>query len=154
MATNYQIGFWVVLALLGVGFIMIVVFVILAALQVANGKNAVLRLTGVSMNHNGATEMTVLLNLNYKANARKERMVDYERALTTINSVMSSGSFQDGESWDNVAEEIGSQFYNDYDLYGVSVQILLYENGSETELFGPTYSKGNVSRLQKFNAMN
>lgn len=147
---NYEIGFWIVIGLLGVSFILLIVFLVLAAVQIPVSRDSVLRLDGIPVSHNGRTDMSVLLNLAYKTDARVDRLVDQTNAVSTINSVMNSGSFQDGTPWDKVAEELGMQFYNDYDVSGISVQILVFYGEDGTELVGPTYSKGTITKLQKF----
>ena len=152
MAANWEIGFWVVLGLLILLFVVAIVFLILAAVQVPVSQDSLVRLENVSVTHNGATQMTVLLSVSYSGEPRADRVVTYSKSVTTVNAVMNSGSFQEGAPWELVAKELGQQFWNDYDLNGVSIQLLLTETG--LNMAGPSWTYGTVSKVNKFDAQS
>lgn len=147
---NLALGFWVVLALFLLFFLVIVIIAVVYSFQTPEAFDANFRITDFSVNHKGATKLDALVRNVYKDKARYEKLASLESIRQVMQTVMNSPTFQADHPWESVARDIGEQIWNDYDVIGVSVELLIPSGDSDVST--ATFSKGAVTRLVKFDA--
>lgn len=144
---------WVIilLALVATLLILFIVSAILYAYHVPTSKDALFRIKNLSINHQGTTSIDVLVHNLYARNARLEKLAKLADITRVVQSVLDSPSFTADHPWESVAEDVGEQLYNDYDVAGVSVEILVPAGSNVSTA---TYTKGYVTKVLRLDASN
>lgn len=135
---------------LGLLFLGLVASLILWILYVPQTKESLFRIKDYAVNHQGSTSMDVLVHHVYKTNARYEKMAKRTDVMQVIKTVVESPSFNDLAPWEVLAADIGDQLYNDYDVIGVSVEVIVPAN---SDVSAATYTKGYANRVLKFDSI-
>jgi hypothetical protein len=149
---NLILGFWIILILFILFIFISVIAGIIVSLQTPEAHDALFRITELVISHQGSTQMDVLIHNVYKPKANFANLPTYVEIQQTILTVMGSPSFQSDHPWEAVAQDIGKQIFNDYDVIGTSVEIIIPAGDSLVNMSAATYTRGYASRVLKFGA--
>ena len=148
---DYTIWFWVLLGLLVLFFLVMIILYIVMSFAVPEGSDGVFRLKNVSIAHKGAATMDVLVHVAYRSGARTAKVADTASLTKLVQTVVKTPSFKAADPWASVAKAIGKQIWNDFDVSGVSVEVLVPGAAQNTE--NATYTRGYVTRLLHLDAV-
>ena len=141
----------ILVALLATLIVLFIVSAFLWAYHVPTSKDALFRIKNLSINHQGATSIDVIVHNVYTRNARWEKLAKQADITKVVQGVLDSPTFTNAHPWESVAEDVGDQLYNDYDVAGVSVEILV-PSGSNVST--ATYTKGYATKVLRLDASN
>lgn len=140
MPADYNLAFWIVLALFILFILVTTIIYIVMSFYLPEGSDGIFRVKGVTINHLNAKSMDVLVHTVYTKKARITKLPDYADIVKTINTVMGSSAVAKTSPWEVVAKDLGKQIWNDYDVVGVSVELLIPGTNGNTQ--NATYTRG------------
>lgn len=147
---DLTLGFWILLAIFILFLLVIIIMSVIYSFQTPETLDALFRIKDFSVSHNGADSIDVIVHNVYSADTDNDKMSTFANVNQVVHTVMNSPTFQSDEPWESVAKDIGKQICNDYDVLGVSVEILV---PSGSNVATATYSRGSVSRILKLDAV-
>ena len=148
---DMTLGFWIILIMFLLFFLTIVIMSIVYSFQVPVSVDGVYRLKDFQLSHNGTDAVDIIGLASYKVHARKEKLLTQSIFNQVISTQVTDPGFTSEEPWEVLAKMVATKIFDDYDVEGISIQILV-PDGNNTA--GATYSKGSVRRLIRLDAMD
>ena len=144
---DFSIAFWILLGIFCLLFGTLVIIASIQSFRVPEMRDGIFKFKDMAINHKGATKMTAIVHLFYVRNAKLAKIATSDEVRQTVQTVMSSPSFQTSSPWEAVSRDIADQLWNDRPVAGVSVEILLENEAGTGDIQGATFTRGSVNRI-------
>ena len=154
MAVDYTIAFWIVLIIL---LLLLIAALIVGMVQASKTPQVIdsqFRFENQSAHgHLSETNtLNYLVHITYGAKVTNAKMANRTDVLNVINTTPSMTSTTNVEPWERVAQDICNQLWDNFDCFGVTVEIIIPVVSADTTgntTIAATFTKGYVTRAIK-----
>jgi len=142
---------WIIVLLLVALFAAVIVASLYHSYSDPQSHHAQFRLSDVATEANGAGAVTVMVRLRYRNGASVAKLSTKATLAENVQLILGETAAATPTAWDTHARAIGEVAWTQYDVVGVSVQILV--KSADRDVQTATFSKGVVLPLYRFDEL-